>query len=409
MNKIVTNKKEQRGFLGVLLFLCPIAALPLIFREIYEKRYYALTYLALFMALLSYLWTPSGDLYRFYLDYYKLRGISFSSFIDYSNTQFDVIIQFIIWLFGKTSINFEWVRFFICFFCYSIVFGVTIKIIENTSFGQSKKTSFMVFFTMFGILGLTVFLTGARFNVASAFYIYSVYYMFFEPRHKGWYALFITPFIHYSFIPVVILSVMAKLTKPHLKKANFLALIILSYAVSTFLMIYFIDMLSLGDALMDHLENYTTGYYAGDELKDHSFLFRISQIIGVMSFYIYIVISLIRLRDYKCYSNFAFLVIFTILLWHMNTAFNRYAGISIRAFTPLFLLNVISVFKYKDLKLMFFVALFVFTASIYQNKREISHGAQYLIATPVPVILNHTYSEQWINKNITIRGDFEYE
>lgn len=399
----VNNNKTTIAF---LFLLCPIAALPLIFCEIYNKRYYALGYLSVFMALLAYLWTPSGDIYRYHLDFDIIQSLSFAQLID--SFQFDFVIQTLMWLFAKTGLNFEWFRLFTCLFCYTLVFSVLKKIVQNSEYdSNNRKVAFMIFFCFFGLLRVNIFLTGARFTFAAAFLIYSIYYLFYESKTRGWVALAITGITHFSFVPVVLLTLASKVFKPKIRKRTFVVLCIAAYAVSTFLLIAFMDYLNLGDALMDHLENYTTGYYAHDELENHTFLFRIAQIISILAFYVFWGLSVFRLENFSKYRLFAFIAIFCVLLWHMNTAYNRYAGISIFSMLPLFLLNPGGSFKYKDLKLVFFLAIFVFSASIYNVKRELAHGSQYLIATPVPIILHHTYTQQWIDKNITTRGDFE--
>ena len=57
----------------------PLAALPIILIEIYNRNYYALNYLAIFMGLLAYLWIPSGDLYTYQLDFEFLKTLSIES------------------------------------------------------------------------------------------------------------------------------------------------------------------------------------------------------------------------------------------------------------------------------------------------------------------------------------------
>lgn len=133
------KNRDNRVIIGMLLFICPIASVPLIFREIYNRRYYALGYLTIFMALLAYLWTPSGDLYKFYIEYDALKGVPFNQILENTHSKFDFIVQFLEWLFAKTGLNFEWFRFCTCIFCYTLVFGVTKKIVEQNQFGEKRK------------------------------------------------------------------------------------------------------------------------------------------------------------------------------------------------------------------------------------------------------------------------------
>ena len=52
-----------------VFIIYPLGAFPLILIEVYNKKYYAFNYLAVFMGLLAFLWIPSGDLSRIQEDF----------------------------------------------------------------------------------------------------------------------------------------------------------------------------------------------------------------------------------------------------------------------------------------------------------------------------------------------------
>lgn len=133
-------------------------------------------------------------------------------------------------------------------------------------------------------------------------YLYTAYIICSLRIKSGGGFLFITPFVHYSFLPVVLITFSAKLFNSKFTRPMFLILCVIAYAVSTFLFLMFVDYLSLGDALMDHLDNYITGYYAAGELNDHSIKFRIAQVLGILAFYVFFFLSAIRLREYTKYG-----------------------------------------------------------------------------------------------------------
>ena len=63
------NFSNQSILLFSVFIIYPLGAIPLILIEIYNKKYYAFNYLAVFMGLLAFLWTPSGDLSRIQVDF----------------------------------------------------------------------------------------------------------------------------------------------------------------------------------------------------------------------------------------------------------------------------------------------------------------------------------------------------
>lgn len=78
--------------------------MPIILKEIYEKRYYALKYLTFFMALIAYLWIPSGDLYRFYEHFNELKDLNFYEMVEFCD--FDFLMYFLMWIYSKLGLNF---------------------------------------------------------------------------------------------------------------------------------------------------------------------------------------------------------------------------------------------------------------------------------------------------------------
>lgn len=75
----VYGNEEKRCFiiLLILFILFPFSSLFFIFRKIYDGKYYALIFLAVFMGLLSMFYFPFGNQYRYYE---WLREYAYQSF-----------------------------------------------------------------------------------------------------------------------------------------------------------------------------------------------------------------------------------------------------------------------------------------------------------------------------------------
>ena len=84
--------KKSSVLLSILFVISPFFALPVIFYFIYKRSYVGIVFFALFMGIMSHLILPSGDLYRYHLQYdlYKI-----SEFSEITNTiSFDFVYTF---------------------------------------------------------------------------------------------------------------------------------------------------------------------------------------------------------------------------------------------------------------------------------------------------------------------------
>lgn len=75
----IYGNEEKRDFIILLIsfILFPFFSLFFIFRKIYDGKYYALIFLAVFMGLLSMFYFPFGNQYRYYE---WLREYAYQSF-----------------------------------------------------------------------------------------------------------------------------------------------------------------------------------------------------------------------------------------------------------------------------------------------------------------------------------------
>ena len=193
INKYNFNKSSLLLFFIFISF--PILSVPLIFFEIYNRRYYALNYLAVFMGLIGYLWIPSGDLYRIQEDYESLINGNFINL----RYHFDFFYLLILKLFAFGNFNFEYVRFTLCTISYLLYFKIFINISQsNSDFRHSKLISFLSFLTLFFIVRFTGYVTGVRFTFAMSMCFYASYQILFKNNFRGFFLLILSVFTHFS-------------------------------------------------------------------------------------------------------------------------------------------------------------------------------------------------------------------
>lgn len=403
MGITIRNTKTHRSIVLALLTF-PIMAIPIIFYEIYRKNYYALYYLAFVMSLLAFLWVPSGDLYRYTEDYNYLKTLTFEEFWD--EIKFDFILQSLMYGFAKLGLEFQWFRFTTCFVSYLLIFSIFKDAIKRSTFDARRSTVFMLFIVLFCLLRFSVFSTGVRFTFGMALCFYGYYHWYLD-RKVGWLFLIMAGFTHFSFWVIVVLALFSKLLRFPINRIVFGIGLVTLFFVTNMLLVEVINILPIDDLLKKHIENYTTGYYADGELHNHSFFFRLSQIFSICALYVIIIISFIRLKKFDDYRLYAFMLILLVLMWNMNSAFNRYAFLTIMFFSLVFVINPHRRFKRSDLKILFLISLFVYSISIYSVKRELVVGKQKsLFYMPAPFAFTNIYTPQWIDENISKNGGF---
>lgn len=95
----------------ILFFLIsPVLSLPLVMLEVYNKQKYALVLLLLFLALVAYLFPPTGDLYRYYDIYYvNFVGLSFGDIFDFFI--FDILWYALLYVLANLNLSFQFSNF----------------------------------------------------------------------------------------------------------------------------------------------------------------------------------------------------------------------------------------------------------------------------------------------------------
>lgn len=400
-NSETINRRRIHSILP-LFIISPLLSLPFLIRDIKKGHYYALYYLAFFMSLLAYLWTPSGDLYRLYEEYERIKTMSFGEVLEIS--VFDYVANILMFLLSKTGLNFEWYRLLQCFICYSLIFSVIKDIVDNNKYANDPNVKFEIFLVFFGLLQFGTFLTGSRFPFSTAMMIYGMYKVFYKNHNLSVFWMVLAGLCHYSFWPVLVMTLFCMIFKPTFPKHRVLLLIVIFCSVSSILMLLLIDYMNFGDVLMAQLDNYTTGYFANGELADRSLKYLVLTQVTRLPFYLVIIYAITRIKEFSKCQLFVCLLLFSILLVNMNTAFGRYSYLTTISLLPFLLLNEDKYFRIKHLKILCYLSVFVFAFSVYGCKRELKLGKQYLIMTPIPYILSQEYSERWITDHINPDG-----
>ena len=391
----------------VVFIVYPLGALPLIFLEIYNRKYYSLYYLAGFMGLLGYLWVPSGDLYRYQLDFQYFKSLSFYAFANLP--KLDLILPWMLFLFGKSGLNFEFVRLFICVISYILYFKIYVDIIhKNKNLSESRSVSFFSFLMFFFFIGFAGFLTGVRYTFAMAMCFYSVYLLIYKNKNIGWLILILSVVTHFSMLLILLVTIFVKLFKPKFTRVNFIISILVGYVFSSYLINYIIEKLPLNEIFTKKLLDYASDDAIVD-LSNYSMGLYLSYLFTYVAIYPAVFLILVRFKSYANFSVFICICISLSLMTNIFTSYNRYAALGVIFFIIPFLLQYKILFTKFYLYSFVILSFFVYSTSIYTFKKEISYGYEYkILYLPLPAILMSDYDMEWLDKNIMSDGDLRF-
>jgi hypothetical protein len=390
--------------LFAIFIVYPFAALPLIFVEIYNKKYYALNYLAVFLGLLAYLWIPSGDLSRLQSDFDIIKNLSVVDFL--SIKSFDFVYIFIMYFFAKLNLNFEFIRFTLCTISYLIYFKIYLDIIKvNKNIGESKRFSFLAFLMFLFFIRFSGFLTGVRFTFAMSLCFYGVYLVVYKNKNRGWLLLLLSAFTHFSMWLILLITFIVKQLNLKFNRFFFVLIVCVGFFLSTTLIELVIEILPIDDVFKVYLSSYTSGHYATEEYLNQTLLFRVSRLLSYIALYPAIIYVLYKKVDFSFYSIFLCLVVFLSFCMDMNTTYGRYAFLGVIFFIIPFLLEYEISIKNHFFYFLFSLSVLTYLGSIYTVKRELKWGKQYkILYSPIPLILISTYDAKWIEANILDNG-----
>lgn len=377
----------------LLFFLSPLMAFLPIMVEMYNGRKYAYWLFIIFWTLVAYLYPPQGDLHRYYQFYDAYKDLNY---IDIFNYITDIVWYSILWLLAHSNIPFSFSQS-ILVLCYSI----TILLVLNkfSKYYFNKRSFFYLFIASFFLVPFWG-LIGARFNLAISMYMLFIYYFFFERK----------------IILYIIFSVLAILS--HFSFLIFILLTLIAYRLNRFINIYII--ITIGILL--YLSVYSMGIYMENSGYDKAvyivnqtdWLDNASPLLNF--FYKYLcaisfwVLVVYIIKDFKtekrCLNKIAllYLGISFALIDYPDMVGRFYSVFCVIASVILYRENLLFQRNFNWSKYLMIASIFVFLFSSITSYRAISVMKLDLLAKPIPFLLQHEYSYNWIDEHY-INGD----
>ncbi len=353
------------------------------------------------------LYPPTGDFYRYTREYIYIKDFNWEQFKDFLFIKQECLLPYISYLFGRLNIPFDYSRFIYNFIAYYLLGRIYVDAVNGN--GHYTKRNSIYFLGMFMSFSLSLYLF--RFFFSMVLYAYGAYNIVYRRKKYGWIFVILSVLNHFSFIAFLVILILTKLFCFKFKRWIVVSLCILAFVINSDLLISLFAFMPVD--IVNRYSTYLDGYYAGAYLEDHSIRYRILMALSSAITYAAAIIYIIT-YDRKSIKNGS--IVNGILL--LTTLSSPFSTIAYRFATVLLLfikIQFLNAFNGTRKQCKYLLILFMLTMlsnimGLWSSRREIIISDLSLICyASTPQILMHTYSEQWINKNVYEDGDFNHD
>lgn len=405
MNNLKIKVNIQHIITVMCFFIYPLGVFPFLFVEIYNRKRYAFTLISLFMGIVAFLISPTGDLYRHYVDYVEFKSMPWHDFFMLLPLKFDLVLYTITISFAKIGIPFEFIRFIFVFLSYEIVFYIFRDIIRRNENISRYNYIYVFFIFFFQVLFIGVAI-GLRFGLSVYIILLAIYKIYVQNKN-GWFYIFLGCITHFSMILIPILILIEKRINIKIKPFHIFIAICFAF-VGTEIITGIITILPLNSFIKDKLLVYVSGYWGGEFLADHSFLYKISRFFNHIAIYP-LLFSLFILKGKTKIRNISLILsIFLLIVFSIATLYYRYVWLI------LYVILIAFFVEYKQTSFRRFIcsvlliatSITFFLGGFYGHKRNLMVSKEYkLIYSSFPSLMFVRYDEKWIDENVSSDGN----
>lgn len=387
----------------ILFAICPALSFPLLLYYASQRERCAYTLLAIFMGLCAILWPPTGDLYRHNMMYFDFREMDVAQFFEFIKLKFDFLLYAISFLFAKTGIPFEFIRFLFVYVTYELIFRVYEDCFNrNPEVDGLSREAFFIFFL--SVLFFTI-TQGLRFGFAASLLAFGSYQYLAKKKRTGLLCILTSCVTHFSVIPIVLVLFVAKMGFKIKRIWIFVLSVICLLCFNATVFQLIIDMLPLNAMAHAVLSAYVTGYWGGEFLEDHSLKYQISKYLGHLMVYPLLYFTF-KNSSSQPFSQFAkFLVVIVCACFAISdTLYFRIAILFIPVGLYLFFISR-KKYSHHLVHLLLLCSFISFTSQIYSYRREGMISCEYKLFYPAPFGFSTAFSEQWIEQHVYDNGE----
>lgn len=388
-------------------FFCifPLYTLPWVIRGMIRQEKYAFVLWAIFMGLLGILYPPVGDLYRYTQDYYIYKDCDWNLFVKLLTLRFDFLLSFLSYFIGKLGLNFDFTRFLFNFSAFYLIGNIYLDICKNNK--QLRNNTKIGVYIVFFFIAFSFSTYLYRFFFSMILFVYGGYQIVYKRKKSGWIYVFLSIINHFAFIVFLVTLVLQQLRFFRFKRWIVLMFILIALFLNNTIVAYLFSMLPL--EIVNRYSAYIDGNWAKDFLEDHSWKFRLMLILNSVIIYVGCIVYVLSYKRGKS-AHLSFtnsILVLAFLTLPFVVIHGRFLIVLLFAI-KIYFLSVYDgsrIMKFY-LKCMFWCVMLGNVMGVWSDRRPlaISEYSRVLYSTSFQ-ILTFSYSEHWIDKNITPEGD----
>lgn len=378
-------KFTNSGLIGLFL-IAPCLASPYLVIGSLRKNKCAQIMLSIFMGLLSICFVPPrADLYRIYLAFFNMEGISLNDVIN--NFRFDFILPISQYLALNLGFDFEIIRVITMSFPSYLFLKLYNKL--SLVYFVNNKLLFLICLLSIPFMEISL---GIRHGLAISIisYILLKKYLVGESlSFVDYLLLVIAPCIHFGTIWYSALLFVSPMIPNKLPKI----VILLILAICFLAAVYIDDILSVlvfDEASSQVVSHYSTHGSYGERYVFHNFIGSIPEYFAIALTYFFIIVTVLSL-PYNKQSKLLYCIIMIWLLTHTLYSINERISNVILVSFPLF-------YALMKNKLTLVLKLLLLGAALTAiiNWRAYTVSNSLYIFYPLPFIITLGYNQQWL-------------
>lgn len=391
------DNTAEKIFLGLILLISPLFALPLILKKIYYRQRYAFIYFSIFCGLFAYLTIPFADLWRHTVHYFSYANYQFADIID-DFAIHDYFLPVVSWFLNNLNIPFDYLRLFELIECVLIMSYAFNDMIDNSTVEYSNKDIWVRYVIMLLFFKFIITIASVRFGFACFQYVFA-YYLLYNKQNKLGFILFLlfSITIHNSFLYFGLLAEAIRIFNKS-KVSSWIIVLIGSLVVGVLLQKYSYLLGVRADWYFGEGSDISGGGYAAN-MTMNGFILAILPRVFVVPF------MWLAYRNMDLGNKWVNLCIsWSILgLVFISNPFVLMRIIQLIGKMAIFVFLAIefaSCEKISNIKLYVICGLLFVFASCIDNRKYFMYSRYEQLALPIPYILSNYYEEQWVLSHV---------
>lgn len=401
-------KVSKDTYWAIIIFIIfPLYSVPLIIKGMWKQKKWAFVLWAIFMGLIGILVPPTGDFYRYTMDYEMYKGLDWNDFWLLASLKNELMLPLISYFISKLSLNFDISRFIYNFLGYFLLGLTYLDIVHNNVYLQYLKSKKNAIYA----LGFFIFFSFSvfcfRYYLSAMFFLYGAYLVVYKKKKCGWWLVGLAIFNHLSYVVQAVALLLQQCHFFKFGKKTVVFLVLISFCLDSSFIIEIFNLLPL--EFVSQYMVYLDGYWAGDFLENHSWKYKLLMFITNLVQYFCILVYILQYR--KADRNYVSLTNAMLLLTTISTPFVTINGrflVVMMYFVKVHLLVIYDNTKKmrKYLMILFWLTMLSNMLGIVGFRRQIQvSDLSILFYSTSFHVLNHTYDTDWIDRNVSEDGD----